>query len=77
MATIDIDSRGSACPGPITDLARAYKSAANGDMIVLLATDDGIKSDAKAWCDRTGNQLVGIDEKDGVYTVSIKITAKK
>ncbi|MCL5680076.1 MAG: sulfurtransferase TusA family protein [Candidatus Marsarchaeota archaeon] len=77
MATITVDSRGSACPGPITDLARAYKGAANGDVIELLATDEGIKSDAKAWCDRTGNQLVSIDEKDGVYTVEIKIMAKK
>ncbi|MEM4877649.1 MAG: sulfurtransferase TusA family protein, partial [Thermoplasmata archaeon] len=48
MATINVDSRGSACPGPITDLVRAYKKANNGDIIELLATDSGIKADAKA-----------------------------
>ncbi|MEM4314450.1 MAG: sulfurtransferase TusA family protein, partial [Thermoplasmata archaeon] len=56
MATINVDSRGSACPGPITDLVRAYKKANNGDIIELLATDSGIKADAKAWCERTGNE---------------------
>lgn len=77
MTTIRIDSRGTACPGPITDLIRAYRKAANGDVIELLATDVGLKSDAKAWCDRTKNELVEISEKDGVYTATIKIVSKR
>ncbi len=77
MAVINVDSRGSACPGPITDLVRAYKKAQNGDIIELLATDSGIKADAKAWCERTGNELLEIKEENGVYTVRIKIVSKK
>jgi len=77
MAVITVDSRGSACPGPITDLVRAYKKAQNGDIIELLATDSGIKADAKAWCERTGNELLEIKEENGVYTVKIKIVSKK
>ena len=34
-----IDSRGSACPGPITDLAMAYRRAKVGDVLELWATD--------------------------------------
>ncbi len=77
MAVIVVDSRGSACPGPITDLVRAYKKAQNGDIIELLATDSGVKADAKAWCERTGNQLLEITENEGVYKVKIKIVSKK
>lgn len=77
MPVINVDSRGSACPGPITDLVRAYKKANNGDIIELLATDSGIKADAKAWCERTGNELLEIKEENGVYTVRIKIVSKK
>jgi len=77
MAVISVDSRGSACPGPITDLVRAYKKAQNGDIIELLATDSGVKADAKAWCERTGNQLLEITENEGVYKVKIKIVSKK
>ncbi|MDE1862202.1 MAG: sulfurtransferase TusA family protein [Thaumarchaeota archaeon] len=77
MATIIVDSRGTACPGPITDLIRAYRKAANGDLIELLATDVGIKSDAKAWCERTRNELVGITEDAGTYKAVIRIVSKR
>ena len=77
MATITVDSRGTACPGPITDLIRAYRKAVNGDVIELLSTDVGIKSDAKAWCDRTKNELVDITEIAGTYKAVIKITSKR
>jgi len=77
MAVINVDSRGSACPGPITDLVKAYKRSNNGDIIELLATDPGIKADSKAWCERTGNELLGIEESNGEYKVKILVKAKK
>lgn len=77
MTTITVDSRGTACPGPITDLIRAYRKAANGDIIELLATDVGIRSDTKAWCDRTKNELVDISESGGTYKAIIKIVSKR
>ncbi|VUT27595.1 MAG: sulfur transfer protein SirA [Candidatus Syntrophoarchaeum sp. GoM_oil] len=36
-----IDSRGSACPGPIIDLVKAYRRAKDGDVLEILATDPG------------------------------------
>ena len=77
MAKTLVDSRGTACPGPITDLLRAYRKASNGDVIELLATDPGVKADAKAWCQRTNNEILSTVEKNGVITVEIKITGKK
>ncbi len=77
MVTHTVDSKGTSCPGPITDLIRAYRKANNGDIIELLATDPGVKADSKAWCERTGNELVEISEKDDVFTVRIKVTALK
>ena len=38
-----IDSRGAACPGPITDLARAYRNSKVGDIFEMWATDKGEK----------------------------------
>ena len=72
-----VDSRGTACPGPITDLLRAYKKASNGDVIELLATDPGVKADAKAWCERTKNELISITENNEIYTVEIRVTGKR
>lgn len=77
MVKTIVDSRGTACPGPITDLLRAYRKANNGDVIELLATDPGVKADAKAWCERTTNELLNISEKNDIFTVEIKVTAKR
>ncbi len=71
-----IDSRGSFCPGPITDLFRAYRNAQLGDIIELLATDPAAKADVTAWAKKSGNELVDVvDEKDYIRLV-VKITKK-
>jgi TusA-related sulfurtransferase len=64
---IVVDSRGTMCPGPITDLFKAYRHANIGDVIELLATDPAAKSDTQAWAERSGNEILEIvDEKDYV-----------
>ncbi len=71
-----VDSRGSSCPGPITDLAMAYRRSKAGDIIELLATDPGVKPDVRAWAARTGNEIVSIDERDGEITVVLRIVRR-
>lgn len=74
-----VDSRGSACPGPITDLAMAYRRSKVGDVIELQATDPGVKPDVKAWAAKTGNRIVSIDDtgKAGdTITVVIEIVKR-
>ncbi len=70
-----IDSRGSYCPGPLTDLFKAYRTAAQGDTLELWATDPAAGPDVTAWCKRTGNELLGI-EKGEHLTIRVKVTAK-
>jgi TusA-related sulfurtransferase len=55
-----VDSRGSFCPGPITDLFKAYRESKMGDLIELWATDPAAKSDVEAWAKRTGNTVLDI-----------------
>ncbi len=71
-----VDSRGSSCPGPITDLAIAYRRSKVGDVIELWATDPGVKADVNAWATKTGNQIVSIDETGEKITVIIRITKR-
>ena len=68
-----VDSRGTACPGPITDLSLAYRKSKVGDVIELWATDPGVKSDAKAWAEKTGNKIESISESNGEIVVVIRI----
>jgi len=73
MTNIVVDARGSSCPGPVVELSKAYRNAKVGDIIEVWATDPGIKADAKAWADKTKNQIIWIKEEEGVIKVSIKI----
>ncbi|MHB1493257.1 MAG: sulfurtransferase TusA family protein [Thermoplasmataceae archaeon] len=77
MTTMNVDSRGTACPGPITDLIRAYKKAQNGDMIVLVANDPGVVPDSKSWCERTKNVFVGSKNIEDYFEITIQVTGKR
>ena len=73
-----IDSRGSFCPGPLTDLFKAYRTAKLGDVLELWATDPAAKSDIQAWAARTGNQLAEVAEDNKGYTrIVVRVTNKK
>ena len=72
-----VDSRGSFCPGPITDLFKAYRSAQLGDVIELLATDPAARADITAWAQRSGNELLDIVEEQGYLRIQVKITKKR
>jgi TusA-related sulfurtransferase len=60
-----VDSRGSYCPGPLTDLFKTYRESQINDLIEIWATDPAAKSDIQAWASRSGNTVLEIiDEKD-------------
>ena len=81
MSTVEqhkvIDSRGSFCPGPITDLFKAYRNAQLGDIIELLATDPAAKADVTAWTQKTGNELLDIIDEPGYIRILVKVTKKR
>jgi tRNA 2-thiouridine synthesizing protein A len=71
-----VDSRGTMCPGPITDLFRAYRSSAIGDVIELWATDPAAKSDVQTWAKRSGNEVLGIFDEKGYARLQVRILRK-
>ncbi|HEV2326714.1 MAG TPA: sulfurtransferase TusA family protein [Terracidiphilus sp.] len=71
-----VDSRGSACPGPITDLAMAYRRSKVGDVIELWATDPGVKPDTQAWARKTGNEIVSVEDQTDKIVLVIRIVKR-
>ncbi len=71
-----VDSRGSACPGPITDLALAYRRSKVGDVIELWATDPGVKPDVRAWAAKTGNEIVSIEDQGDKIVAVLNIVRR-
>jgi tRNA 2-thiouridine synthesizing protein A len=67
-----VDARGQSCPGPLVALARALKDAASGDLLELLATDPGSKSDVPSWATISGNELIESTEASGEFHYLIR-----
>jgi tRNA 2-thiouridine synthesizing protein A len=72
-----VDSRGSFCPGPLTDLFRAYKESKNGDVLEVWATDPAADPDIRAWASRSKNEVVGTFQDKGYTRIVVKVTSKK
>lgn len=71
-APLKVNACGLQCPGPIMQIKKAMDSIAAGERVEIVATDAGFARDASAWCDTTGNKLIGKHEEKGRYTVVIE-----
>ncbi len=67
-----IDARGSYCPGPLMEMIKAYKQAKIGEVISVYSTDAGTKKDAPAWIAKSGQELVGVFEREGYYEIVMR-----
>ena len=66
-----VDAKGQKCPGPIVQVDEAVKSALVGDEIQVEADEKAFFSDVEVWCQRTGNELKSLSEKNGVIYATI------
>jgi len=57
---------------PVVQLAKKIKAMEIGQELELVSDDVGSKEDIPAWCQRTGNQLIGTEESGKNYTYRIK-----
>jgi len=71
LKTHFVDAKGQKCPGPIVQVDEAVKSALVGDEIQAEADEKAFFSDIEVWCQRTGNELKSLSEKDGVIYATI------
>ncbi|MFA6710097.1 MAG: sulfurtransferase TusA family protein [Candidatus Methanomethylophilaceae archaeon] len=67
-----LDCKGLMCPMPVVQLAKKIKAMEIGQELELVSDDVGSKEDIPAWCQRTGNQLIGTEESGKNYTYRIK-----
>ena len=70
--SITVDARGQSCPGPLVTLHKALRNARRGDLLELLATDPGARSDVPSWAKLSGNELVESSESDGLLRFVIR-----
>ncbi len=62
-----VDTSGQCCPVPMVETNRAVKQMRPGEVLEVICTDIGSKTDIPAWCGRTGNKLVSSEEREGKF----------
>lgn len=63
--TRSIDARGMPCPGPLMSLIGAIREGQIGDVIEVLSTDEGSKTDIPAWIAKAQHELLEVIPDDG------------
>ena len=59
-----IDARGMPCPGPLMSLIGAIREGTVGDVIEVLSSDEGSKTDIPAWIAKAGHELIEVVPED-------------
>ncbi|NCB09969.1 MAG: sulfurtransferase TusA family protein [Bacteroidia bacterium] len=63
-----LDCKGLSCPMPIMKVAKAMRDLSSGEVLEMLGTDPGTKSDMPSWCEKNGNELLSVEDLDGGVT---------
>jgi len=71
-ADVTFDARGLQCPLPILKAKKQISQMETGQILEVLSSDPGSKEDFPRWCNRTGNEFLGIFEDDGFSRYFIK-----
>jgi tRNA 2-thiouridine synthesizing protein A len=70
--TRTVDARGSFCPGPLMELIRTIREGQVGDVIAVLSSDSGSKTDIPKWVAKAGHRLIALDNLDGYDRIVIE-----
>jgi len=67
-----VDARGSFCPGPLMELIRAIRESQVGDVLAVLSSDNGSRSDIPKWVEKAGHRLVALETRDGFDEIIVQ-----
>lgn len=70
-----LDARRLLCPMPVIRLQDFVSELSPGDIVDVVCTDPGARSDIPAWCRINGHQLVGIDEGQDQLVITVRVGA--
>jgi peroxiredoxin family protein/TusA-related sulfurtransferase len=72
-----LDACGLCCPGPLMQVKASLTDMEEGQILKVSASDPGFFEDIKAWCKRTGNDLLELSKSGSNITAFIKKMNKR
>lgn len=70
-----LDARGLFCPEPVMLLHKKIREIAEGEVLVLIATDPSTTRDVPKFCHFLGHELLGSVEDEKIFRYSIRKSA--
>lgn len=67
-----VDAKGELCPMPVIRVRFAVDKLSSGQVVKLIATDPGSKSDVPSWARSTGNKLLEAGEENGAFVFLVQ-----
>ena len=61
-----LDCVGLFCPMPIVKIKQELDKMCSGEVLEVAADDPGFEKDVKAWCEATGQELIGFEKEGGI-----------
>ena len=69
---IKINVVGKPCPVPLNEFRKAIRRAPVGEIIEIIGTHELSKGEIALAAEETGQEILEIDEKDGVWRIGVK-----
>jgi tRNA 2-thiouridine synthesizing protein A len=66
------DASGLMCPMPIIKAKKEIQLVELGEVLEIIADDEGAYEDFPAWCDQTGNELIKREKVGDKYRFLIR-----
>lgn len=60
------------CPMHLLRLDEMMKKLDGGQVLEILTDYDGALEDIPAWCEKTGNEFLGVEEAEDIYKFYVK-----
>ena len=69
---VELDCKGLSCPMPVLKTKKELDKMTVGQVLKMISTDAGSKSDVAALVKRTGHELMNVEEAGNEFTFFIK-----
>lgn len=61
-----MDLKGLPCPMPVVKVSKGIKEVAIGQVVEAITSDPGSLADFPAWAKTSGNEILKVEQKDGL-----------
>ncbi|MCD4821468.1 MAG: sulfurtransferase TusA family protein [Methanococcoides sp.] len=72
IADFEIDVRGQCCPYPLIRTKQTMDDLESNEVLQVIANDAITPQNIATWTKKTGNVLLAVEEKEGIFNIYVR-----